>query len=136
MLVNDVMVKIRLYASDTAKQQLSDWQIINSINDALRVMAEESSRMGGSLFRAHAELTMTPSGVVLPTGYLRVIKAFGSTKDELFNVHTDTPDEYEFSINGNKVYSGLPSVPAVPPVDTKNHNVVLRIPHGGYKTRR
>jgi len=45
MIANDVMYKVRLYIGDTDKSKMSDWEIINGINDALRLMAEESARL-------------------------------------------------------------------------------------------
>ena len=36
MIANDVMYKVRLYIGDTDKSKMSDWEIINGINDDLR----------------------------------------------------------------------------------------------------
>ena len=110
MTANDIMCKVRLYVGDTDKKSISDWEIINSINDALRLMAEESARLVGSMFRMKSNVTITAGSASLPTGYLRVIKAFNSTGGELLNVSTDTPDEGEFSITGGSLSSGEATV--------------------------
>lgn len=110
MTANDIMYRVRLYIGDTYKSKVSDWEIINSINDALRLMAEESARFSGSLFRTSDDLTVTAGVSALPSGYLRLIKAFDDSRVELFNVHTDTPVTGEFSIAGGNLYSGEPSV--------------------------
>lgn len=110
MKANDIMYRIRLYVGDTDKKSLSDWEVLNSVNDALRLMAEESARLGGSMFRMKSNVTITAGSASLPTGYLRVIKAFNSTGGELLNVSTDTPDEGEFSITGGSLSSGEATV--------------------------
>ena len=110
MTANDIMYRIRLYIGDTYKSKLSDWEIINSINDALRLMAEESARLSGSLFRTSDDLSVTAGASALPSGYLRLIKAFDDDRVELFNVHTDTPGTGEFSIAGGNLYSGESAV--------------------------
>lgn len=106
MTANDIMYKVRLYVGDTDKKSISDWEIINSINDALRLTAEESARLGGSVFRMKADITITDGSASLPTGYLQIIKAFGGSGAEMLNVHTDIPEEGEFSITGSTIYSG------------------------------
>ena len=78
MIANDVMYKVRLYIGDTYKSKMSDWEIINGINDALRLMAEESARLGGSLFRMNSDLTIINDSANLPSEYLSLIKAFDS----------------------------------------------------------
>ena len=110
MTANDIMYRVRLYIGDTYKSKVSDWEIINSINDALRLMAEESARLSGDLFRISEDLTITEGSCSLPGGYLRLIKAFGDERAELFNVHTDAPSSGEFSIAGGKLYSGESAV--------------------------
>jgi len=104
------MYRVRLYTGDSNKAKLSDWEIINSINDALRLMAEESARLNGSLFRMNSDLTVINDSASLPSGYLSLIKAFDSAGIELFNVHTDIPDEGEFSISGSILHSGEDAV--------------------------
>lgn len=106
MKANDIMYKVRLYVGDTDKKSISDWEIINSINDALRLTAEESARLGGSVFRMKSDITITDGSASLPTGYLQIIKAFGGSGAEMLNVHTDIPEEGEFSITGGTIYSG------------------------------
>ena len=110
MIANDVMYKVRLYIGDTYKSKMSDWEIINGINDALRLMAEESARLNGSLFRMNSDLTIINDSASLPSGYLSLIKAFDSAGIELFNVHTDIPDEGEFSVSGGVLHSGEDNV--------------------------
>lgn len=110
MIANDIMTKVRLYASDAGKSKISDFEIINAINDALRLMAEESARLGGALFRVQETIMTLQGDAPLPVGYLEVIKAFDSTHKELFNVHTDTPKESEFGIKGATLYCGNTSL--------------------------
>ena len=110
MIANDVMYKVRLYIGDTDKSKMSDWEIINGINDALRLMAEESARLNGSLFRMNSDLTIINDSASLPSGYLSLIKAFDSDGIELFNVHTDIPEEGECSVSGGVLHSGEDSV--------------------------
>ena len=110
MTANDIMCKVRLYVGDTDKKSISDWEIINSINDALRLMAEESARLGGSVFRMKSDITITDGSALLPTGYLQIIKAFGGSGAEMLNVHTDIPEEGEFSITGGSLSSGEATV--------------------------
>ena len=110
MIANDVMYKVRLYIGDTYKSKMSDWEIINGINDALRLMAEESARLSGSLFRMNSDLTIINDSASLPSEYLSLIKAFDSAGIELFNVHTDIPEEGEFSVSGGVLHSGEDSV--------------------------
>ena len=86
MTANDIMYRIRLYVGDTDKKSLSDWEVLNSVNDALRLMAEESARLGGSMFRMKSNVTITAGSASLPAGYLQVIKAFNGTGGELLNV--------------------------------------------------
>lgn len=110
MTANDIMYRIRLYVGDTDKKSLSDWEVLSSVNDALRLMAEESARLGGSMFRMKSNVTITAGSASLPTGYLQVIKAFNGTGGELLNVSTDIPDDGEFSITGGSLSSGEATV--------------------------
>lgn len=110
MTANDIMYRIRLYVGDTDKKSLSDWEVLNSVNDALRLMAEESARLGGSMFRMKSNVTITAGSASLPAGYLQVIKAFNGTGGELLNVSTDIPDDGEFSVTGGSLSSGEATV--------------------------
>ena len=110
MIANDVMYKVRLYIGDTYKSKMSDWEIINGINDALRLMAEESARLSGSLFRMNSDLTVTNGEVGLPVGYLSLIKAFDGSGIELLNVYTDDPEAGEFGVYGSTLRSGESAV--------------------------
>ena len=110
MIANDVMYKVRLYIGDTYKSKMSDWEIINGINDALRLMAEESARLSGSLFRMNSDLTVTNGEAGLPVGYLSLIKAFDGSGIELLNVYTDDPEAGEFGVYGGTLHSGESTV--------------------------
>lgn len=110
MIANDVMYKVRLYIGDTYKSKMSDWEIINGINDALRLMAEESARLSGSLFRMNSDLTVTNGEAGLPVGYLSLIKAFDGSGIELLNVYTDDPEAGEFGVYGGTLRSGESTV--------------------------
>ena len=110
MIANDVMYKVRLYIGDTYKSKMSDWEIINGINDALRLMAEESARLSGSLFRMNSDLTVTNGEAGLPVGYLSLIKAFDGSGIELLNVYTDDPEAGGFGVYGGTLRSGESTV--------------------------
>lgn len=113
MKVNDIITKTRLYIGDTSKVMVSDWEIINGINDALRIFAEEAARLydGGGTFASTATVTIGPNdSALLPENYIRIKRAYGNTGKELLRVITDTPGEGEFSIRGDSIISGEPSV--------------------------
>ena len=110
MIANDVMYKVRLYIGDTYKSKMSDWEIINGINDALRLMAEESARLSGSLFRMNSDLTIINDSANLPSEYLSLIKAFDGSGIELLNVYTDDPEAGEFGVYGGTLRSGESAV--------------------------
>jgi len=111
MQAKKITDKTRLYLGDMNKAKYSDWEIFNGINDALRVLADESAKNKGALFRDRETITISSlNAALLPERFISCIKAFDSSGAELFNVHNDDPAAGEFSINGINIMSGEASL--------------------------
>lgn len=110
MTANDVMALVRMRVDDMDKSEVSDFQILRAINDALRMMCEACAKANGPLFINKSLLNLTNGSVVLPAGFVKEIKAFDSDGVELFNVHHDDASEGEFSISGTLLKSEESSV--------------------------
>lgn len=110
MRAGTVVLKTRLYLTDMNKAVISDYHIYSGINDAMRMLAEESSHGRGELFRAGRVINLNENKALLPERFISAIKAYSTTGKELLNVHTTNPNEGEFSIKGTMIASGEPAV--------------------------
>lgn len=106
MKAGTVVLKTRLYLTDMNKAVVSDYHIYSGINDAMRMMAEESSHGKGELFRTSKVVTLSGNRALLPEHFITAIKAYSTTGKELLNVHSTNPNEGEFSIKGRTIVSG------------------------------
>lgn len=134
MKAGKVLVRTRLYLKDLQKAKYSDWEVYQGINDALRVLAEESAKVSDAegAFSHTASLSMDgENSAVLPKDFIRPKRAFAPDGAELLHVFSDTPGEGEFSIRGGSLCSGEGSVslsyygyPA--PVASAENDICLR----------
>lgn len=106
MIANEIIYKVRLYVGDATKSVFSDFEIIASINDALRLLAEQSAQARNAMFKKEAVLEPDRGVVELPVDYVGVIKALDSDGAELLNVHVDAVGTGEFKIDGGYLISG------------------------------
>ena len=113
MKAGNILIKTRQYLRDLQASRFSDWEIYQGINDALRIFAEEASRIydGAGAFSSVKTLSMGADGkALLPESYLKVKRAYSSDGSELLRVISSAPGEGEFAIRGNVLMSGEPSV--------------------------
>lgn len=113
MKVADVVRKVRLYLRDLTKTALSDWEIVEGINDALSLFADINASVKGSLFRNTATLTFTDGTASLPADFLKVERVYSTAGAELFRVFQSAPGEGEYAISGLDVTSGEASATMV-----------------------
>lgn len=113
MKVADVVRKVRLYLRDLTKTALSDWEIVEGINDALLLFADINASVKGSLFRNTATLTFVDGTTSLPADFLKVERVYSSAGTELFRVFQSAPEEGEYAISGLDVTSGEASATMV-----------------------
>jgi hypothetical protein len=106
MKVADVVRKVRLYLRDLTKTALSDWEIVEGINDALSLFADINAAVKGQLFRNTATLTFTDGTASLPVDFLKVERVYSTAGAELFRVFQSAPGDGEYAISGLDVTSG------------------------------
>lgn len=109
MTAGEILLKTRLYLNDMNKTTYSDFQIIEGVNDAMRMLAEENARSRGPYFRKRISLSLTDGEVSLPDDFLKEVKGFDEDGTELFNVQHDMYAgalSGEFGISGSKLMSG------------------------------
>jgi hypothetical protein len=113
MKVADVVLKTRLYLRDLTRTTLSDWEIVEGINDALSLFADINASVKGTLFRSTATLTFTDGTASLPADYLKAERVYSTAGAELFRVFQSAPEEGEYAISGLDVTSGEASATMV-----------------------
>ena len=113
MKVADVVRKVRLYLRDLTKTALSDWEIVEGINDALSLFADINASVKGALFRSTETLTFTDGTASLPADYLKVERVYSTAGAELFRVFQSAPGASEYAISGLDVTSGEASATMV-----------------------
>ena len=114
MDVDKVALRMRGYAGDLAKVQYSDYQVIDALNCALRLLAETSAQGDRALFRKTDEPVIADGEFDLPDDFVSPIRAFGSDGGELLILSETSPaDEGELLIHGSKGYTGETSVSLV-----------------------
>lgn len=110
MKAGTVASRVRFYIRDTSKNITSDWEIYESINEALRIIAEVNSKSKGGIFRKSETIVISDGRGLLPEDFLDVNRVFSSDGKEMLAVFSSTPGTLEYSTDGMYIYSGEPSV--------------------------
>lgn len=113
MTAGEIALKARLYLKDMQMSSVSEWELLQGINDAIRLFAEEFSRVNdpNGVFSKKAEIaTGITDNALLPAGYIKPIKAYALDGRELLRVFREDPMEGEYSVSALNILSGETSV--------------------------
>lgn len=107
MLAYMIMEKVRHDIKDLSKVSVSDYEIYEAINEALRILAETTKDSDIPIFRKEALLTITNGRCELPGDFIQMDKVLTSSGEELLRVlHDSDPGELEYNIVGVDILSG------------------------------
>lgn len=101
-----VALHTRRYLRDTGGTRFSDWEITEAINDAVSILADADMRVDGELFRETSLVNLGRGDGTLPSGRGKVIRVYNLDGVELLKVSQSAPGEGEYSLSGDRVYSG------------------------------
>lgn len=114
MDADKVALRVRGYAGDFAKVKYSDFQVVDALNCALRLLAETSAQGGKTLFRKSDECSVVAGVFSLPDDFVSPVRAYGADGAELLILSESSPaDEGEVLIHGDKGYTGEAAVSLV-----------------------
>ena len=110
METSNVMLKTRTYLKDTGAVQVSDWEVLQGVGDALRILSEVSKNLKSPLFNNTKTINIAGGSVDLPADCLGIDRVFSSSGDELYRVFQTEPQDGEFRVRGDRIYSPESSI--------------------------
>jgi hypothetical protein len=103
MLASDVLNSLRFDIGDQGRTQYSQYQLLDKLNTALRMVNAQLCNMSSSLVTNSEDLTMTDGSAPLPDDFQSPLKVQG-TNYELLPT-TGPIDDFHYRILGDSLYS-------------------------------
>lgn len=103
MLASDVLNSLRFDIDDQGQTKYSQYQLLDKMNTALRMINVQLCNLSSSLVTKSAGLSMTNGSAPLPDDFQAPLKVQGLS-NELFPT-TDDVDSFTYRIIGNLLYA-------------------------------